>query len=137
MQTPMQNRTIALFGEAEKGEFRTPYFCKSLPQLVDNLGHPPASTLGLFFAIQALMYQHPLIFFRVKEEGFSLSDYLSGVQILQNRELANELIAVCTPGLGNGEVMQALLNLCKYYHSILIMTESDLYDYLTESTSTL
>jgi len=45
----MRNAAIALFGEAEKGEFRTPYVCRSLPELAECFGQPPAHSQGLFF----------------------------------------------------------------------------------------
>ncbi len=37
----MSKFTIALFGEAEKGEFHAPYFCQTLEQLDDCFGNPP------------------------------------------------------------------------------------------------
>ena len=55
---------IALFGESEKGRFHYPYFCKSLYQLADIFGNPPKDSLGLAFAIQALMYERFVIYFR-------------------------------------------------------------------------
>jgi hypothetical protein len=38
---------------------------KDLPQVVDFLGNPPAGTEGLFFAIQAILYERDVLFFRV------------------------------------------------------------------------
>lgn len=126
----MNATTLALFGEAEKGEFQVPYFCKSLEQLVEYLGNPPPESRGLYYAVQALLYQRDLFFFRVKEEGFSQSDYLCGFQFLKKRELMKEITALCLPGVGDGEIIHATDSLCEPYHTILIMTESDLYDYL-------
>jgi hypothetical protein len=123
---------IVLFGEAEKGNFRTPYLCRTLPQLVDFLGQPPPNTLGLYYAIQALMFKHSLIFFRVKEEGFSLQDYFEGLRLLYNQDLSRDLAAVCVPGVGTGEVLDAIAKICFTYNSIIISTQADLYDYLTE-----
>lgn len=128
----MEMQKIVLFGEAEKGEYRTPYFCRELDQLVEFLGHPPPDSLGLYYAIQALMYKYPLIFFRVKEEGFSLPDYYFGLRLLEHEELARDLVAICVPGIGTGEIMESLTALCQTYHSVLITNEKDLYDYLTE-----
>ena len=54
--------TVFLFGEAEKGDFCKPYLCRSLPQLAETFGHPPMDTLGLFFAIQTLLFQKEIIF---------------------------------------------------------------------------
>lgn len=131
----MDDFTIALFGEAERGEFRTAYHCQSLPQLVDYLGNPPPESRGLYYAVQALLYHHPLIFFRVKEEGFALQDYLLGLRLLETDNLINKISAICVPGVGNSEIIQILTPLCQVNHRILITTESDLYDYLTEQAA--
>lgn len=122
--------TIALFGEAEKGEYHTPYLLKTLPQLEEHLGNPPANSKGLFFAIQSLLYQRELLFFRVKEEGFSLQDYLKGLHLLENRDAIRQISAICLPGVGDQEIIHATIPICLIYHSILITTEADLYDYL-------
>lgn len=123
--------TIALFGEAEKGEFRTAYYCQSLEQLDDYFGNPPAASKGLYYAVQALLFNRDLIFFRVPEEGFSTQDYLFGVRLLEQQELIPQLDAICIPGVGDPEVMNALQPILQHYHSILISNESDFYDYLT------
>lgn len=131
----MQIYTIALFGEAEKGEFRTPYACQSVEQLLDRFGHPPADSRGLYYAIQALLYQRDLIFFRVREEGFSYEDYLMGLRLLLQNRLVTKLAAICLPGVGDVEIIEAISPICDAYHSILITDESDFYDYLTEITA--
>lgn len=123
--------TVALFGEAEKGELRTAYFCQTLADLEAQLGNPPAESLGLFFAVQTLLYQHNLIFFRVREEGLSVADYLGGLDLLHNGQLPFSLSAIGIPGVGSKEILQAATPLCLIHHSILITSESDLYDYLT------
>ncbi len=130
----METFTIALFGEAEKGEYIIPYFCQSLPQLVDYLGNPPPDSRGLFFAVQALLYHRNLLFLRVREEGFSMQDYLKGVHLLEKMENVPHIDAFGLPGVGDGEIIDAVVPLCMNYHSILITTESDLFDYLTLNT---
>ena len=75
----MGPQTVALFGEAERGDFRTAYFCQSLHQLAEYFGNPPEDSLGLHYAVQALMHGRDLIFFRVEEEGYSRDDYLLGL----------------------------------------------------------
>lgn len=124
--------TVALFGEAEKGEFRTPCFCSSIVQLLESFGQPPPHTQGIFYAVQALLFHHPLIFFRVREEGYSYADYMQGVETLRRKELSSGLSAICLPGVGDAEIIEALHPLCMRYHSLLITNEADLYDYLTE-----
>lgn len=125
--------TMALFGEAEKGDYQTAYYMRSLAQLVDYLGNPPPNSQGLFYAVQALLYERQLIFFRVKEEGFSHQDYFSGLQLLQNQSILSEISAICLPGVGDTNILEAITPICATYHSILITNEADLYDYLTEN----
>ena len=127
----MEIYTMALFGEAERGDYRTAYFCHSLPQLVEYLGNPPPESRGLYYAVQALLYKRNLIFFRVREEGFSYQDYLSGLNVLKDQEMA-AIAAICLPGVGNAQIIDAMAPVCKQHHSILITNEADLYDYLTE-----
>lgn len=123
---------IFLFGEAEKGEFCTPLRCKSLPQLADTLGNPPEDSLGILYAVQALLYDRELIYFRVKEEGFSIQDYMRGLKLLQSTELLiTDLTAICMPGVGDTEIIQATGPICQLRRTPLIITEHDLYDYLT------
>lgn len=123
---------VALFGEAEKGEFRFPYIFDSVPQLLENLGHPPSDSRGIFYAIQALLFNRELVFFRVREEGFSYQDYISGIHLLMKKELSSHLTAICMPGVGDAEIIEAVSPICASYRSLLITTEEDLYDYLTE-----
>lgn len=129
----MKIYTVALFGEAEKGEYQIPYFCQTLPQLVDCLGNPPPDTWGLFFAIQALLYHRNILFFRVREEGFSLQDYLQGVHLLENLKNEPHIAAIAIPGVGDVQIINAIIPICVVYHSILMTTESDLFDYLTQN----
>lgn len=125
---PKSRHTIALFGEAEKGQFRKPLVIKTLPQLVDTFGHPPCESRGLVFAIQALLYQREIIFFRVEEEGFSANDYLHG---LHHLESVKKLHALCLPGVGTPGILEACEEVCRKQKSFLITSEQDLYDYLT------
>lgn len=131
MQKADETYTIAIFGEAERGEYRTAYFCQNLVQLDEYFGNPPPESSGLYYAVQALLFKRNLIFFRVPEEGFSTQDYLSGLTLLEHQQLIPQVHAICTPGVGDQEVIEALLPVCALYHSILITNESDFYDYLT------
>lgn len=128
----MITHTIALFGETEKGEFHTPYFCRSLDELVENFGNPPQNTQGLHCAIQALLYKRNLLFFRVQEEGFSDEDYLDGLNILYNQTFIKEISAVCLPGVGSSKILSATIDFCLLHKSIVIVDHFDLYDYLTD-----
>jgi hypothetical protein len=126
-----QQHTIALFGEAEKGDYHTAYFCRTLSDLVDHLGNPPSESQGIHCAVQALMYERDLIFIRVKEEGFSAHDYMVGLRLLERQTLIPAISAVCLPGVGDEEIIDAGTMICHKYDSVLITAEADLYDYLT------
>lgn len=124
--------TMALFGEAEKGDFERGYFCETLSQLVDFLGNPPENSLGLYFAVQALLFKRQILFFRVEEEGYSLNDYLKGVHRLQESPHIRHLEAIGIPGVGNAEIIMALKPVCHRFHSILFITEMDFFDYMMQ-----
>lgn len=126
-------QVIALFGESEKGAFKTPHILNALPQLVDLLGNPPSESEGLFFAVQAILYNRDLLFFRVAEEGFSRIDYMSGLKILGNPEKVKKVNALCLPGVGDPEILAASENICHLHKSFLITNQKDLYDFLTSS----
>ena len=130
----MLPHTVVLFGESEKGEYHTAYFCHTLSQLMQNLGNPPDGSRGLYFAVQALMFKRSLLYFRVKEEGFSTDEYFQGLKLLKNQELIPNLIALCLPGVGDSEIINEGSSICESYNSVLVTTEADLYDYLTESS---
>jgi hypothetical protein len=125
--------TVALFGEAERGDYRTAYFFHELSQLEENLGNPPEGSQGIHFAIQTLLYNQQLIYFRVEEEGFSLEDYTSGLRFLRNKNLIPNLDALFLPGVGNRKIIEAAESVRADHNSLLIITEADLYDYLTDS----
>ena len=127
------SHTVALFGEAELGSFKTAYFCDSLSQLSDIFGEAPSDSLGLEFAVQALLYNRGLVFFRVHEEGFSVQDYLLGLNFLENKNYIQHLSAICLPGVGCKEIIKATEPVCELHKSLLILTERDLYDHLTAS----
>ena len=127
----MQTHAIALFGEAEKGSFEKGLLCHEVGELMDCLGHPPPDSRGLYYAIQALLYQYELIFFRVEQEGFSKKDYFKGIKILSESPFIKSVDAICTPGVGDQGIINALLPLCYEHHQILITNESDFFDYLT------
>ena len=126
-------QVIALFGEAEKGAFKIPHTLRKLPQLVDLLGNPPEESEGLFFAVQAILYNRELIYFRVAEEGFSRVDYFSGLKYLENREKIKKVNAICLPGVGDPEILAASESVCQLHKSFLITNQKDLYDFLTSN----
>lgn len=127
----MERRVVALFGEAQKGDFHTAYHCRNLEQLVDYLGHPPPYSRGIHLAIQSLLYHRDLVFIRVREEGYSFQDYYKGLRLLANGSVVRNLAALAIPGVGDAGLLEATTAICAIYSSILITNEEDLYDYLT------
>ncbi len=123
--------TVVLFGEAEKGQFQRPYPVKDLSQLIDSFGHPPPESEGLFFAIQALLFERDLLYFRVTEEGFSANDYLKGFHILQNSKEIAKIDAICLPGVGDNKILKASEKISHKHKSFLIVDQKALFDYLT------
>ena len=124
--------TVVLFGEAEKGKFQKPYKVNNLGQLVDALGNPPPESEGLFFAVQSLLYEREILYFRVAEEGFSDSDYFQGFQLLlREKELVQKIHALCLPRVGDARILDAASSIQEAHKSFLIINEKDLYDYLT------
>lgn len=130
MQSKMM---IALFGEAEKGAFARGYLCQTLEELKYFLGEPPPDSQGLHFAVQSLMYGSQLLFFRVLEEGYSVDDYQKGLQILEEKLTSFNLNALAVPGVGDELIINESSEICEANQSILIVSESDLYDFLTFS----
>ncbi len=128
----MSGKCVALFGEAEKGSYHEVYFCKTLPELAHKLGNPPEDSQGLQFAVQSLLYGHELLFFRVKEEGFSVDDYIRGIRFLESMEKNRQLMALCLPGVGDEEIFKACTSACRKHQTLLVTSESDFYDYMTE-----
>ncbi len=127
--------TVFLFGEAEKGEFGIPLICQSLPELCDALGNPPEESLGIFYAIQTLLYSKQLLFCRVEEEGFSVRDYIKGLNLMRSEKFGSKLQAVLIPGVGDEEIVDAAMGLCHIHKSLLVLTEKDLWDYLMNPNS--
>lgn len=124
-------QVVVLFGEAEKGAFKTPHVLHQLPQLVDLLGNPPEESQGLFFAIQSILYHREIVYFRVSDEGFSRNDYFLGLKWLENREKIQRVHALCLPGVGDPEILSLSDSVCQLHKSFLITNQKDLYDYLT------
>ena len=123
-------KVIAFLGESEMGRFHYPYFCYSLTQLATILGNPPEDSRGLDFAVQAIMYERNVIYFRVEEEGYSTKDYMQSIDIIKDKNKVKRLDAICIPGVGDKEIIFQLGPICKSHNSIIITSEKDLFDYL-------
>lgn len=127
----MNKNPIFLFGAAEKGPFGKPLRCSSLSELFDLCGTPPEGSEGITYATQALLYNRELLFFRVEEEGYSEENYKQGLKLLCKTRLEFNLSAICMPGLGDKELIDAASQICTLHRSFLILGQKDFYDYLT------
>jgi hypothetical protein len=123
---------MILFGAAEKGKLCSPVPITSLESLLETLGHPPKHSEGLLFAIQSLLHQIDLIYIRVEEEGFSTEDYVRGLKLLKQKPLHVSVVAISMPGVGQKELLHLATPICHFYRTVLLISEKDLYDYLTE-----
>lgn len=123
--------TVAVFGEAEKGSFESAYLCSSLTDLYNNFGHGRDSPSGISLAVQAIMQGYDILFFRVKEEGFFIDSYFFGLHFLNTQTSLTNIIALALPGVGDFNIIEASLALCRKLKSLLLFSDQDLYDFLT------
>ncbi|MCY3974539.1 MAG: hypothetical protein OXF02_03220 [Simkaniaceae bacterium] len=124
-------RSVALFGEAERGGFAIPTPVKTLPELRERLGDPPKDSVGLFLAVQFLLFRYDLTYIRVEEEGFSRGDYLRGMEELMKEERTEPVKSICLPGVGDPRIIDSTAKVCGRRRCLIVTTERDLYDYLT------
>ena len=128
----MISSVLALFGASSRGQVEKAYYCTELTHLFEQLGEPPQDSQGLFFAIQSLLYGQPVIYFRVLEEGVSVDDYLFGLTMLRDPNWPlRDIRALFLPGVGSKEILEEGVKLCSDRHSLLLMSETDFYDFLT------
>ena len=122
---------LFIFGQSEKGSFCRPTLCRHVIDLVQQFGHPPAMTYGLFYATQTPLFERPCIFFRVEEEGFSTKDYLKGLDILKSDWEGINIEAIGMPGVGNLELIEKTERIFTKKRSLILINEKDLFDFLT------
>ena len=128
----MKSSLMALFGEAERGELKQFHYCESIASLFDRFGEPNREAEGLFFAIQALTYGYPILYYRVQEEGVNEKEYLFGLQLLQEySSFCNHIGALFLPKVGSQSIINEALQLCQKHHGLLIIRSGDFYDYMT------
>lgn len=123
---------ISIFGVAQQGDFYRHIPLKSLDELLLTLGHSTEGSIAIELAIQALMHKRPILFYRIKEEGFENDAYFKGIEELKKRDVKAPLSALALPGVGSQEVIHEATLFCKKGSSILIMNTQDFYDYITQ-----
>lgn len=115
---------LVVFGEAERGEWHTPLHITNRADLFSRFGHPPPETRGIQSAIEAILYGHTVIYLRVREEGFSTSDYMQGCDYLAS---APSIKAACLPGVGSPDILARVRSVAR----IILTSQRDLFDYFT------
>lgn len=123
--------TIVLFGESEKGQYQAGYLCHSLIDLCSSLGNCTNQGNGIPLAIQLIMLNYSVLFFRVEEEGFNAEHYFFGANFLNKQKLIKNFTAIAIPGVGDNHIIEAFIPICHKYQSFLVLNEQDLYDLLT------
>lgn len=121
---------LFIFGESEKGVLCRPTLCNTIVDLFQNFGHPPEGANGLFCATQTVLMKKPCVFFRVKEEGYSLDDYLKGLDILKNDWKGVTLQGIGIFGCSDKDVIEKTERLCLQRRSLILINQSDLFDIL-------
>ena len=131
----MTKRTILIFGESKEGEFHKFLFLKTLPDLAEALGEPTETGLGVHIAIQSILSNRDVLFYKVKEEGFHADHYLLGFKQLENEFHSTPLAAIALPGVSSANILELASSLCNQHRSIILFNEKDLYDLMTQSKS--
>lgn len=121
---------VTIFGESEKGPLGTLLSIDSLPKLAEALGVPTENSVGVHLAVQTLMSNKIVLFYRVTEEGSNIAEYTRGLKLLQELDMPS-LVALALPGIGDPEIQHLAKTLCKAKHSILIVNQRDFYDIMT------
>lgn len=123
---------VTIFGESEKGPLGVLLSVDSLPFLAESFGSPTENSVGIHLAIQTLMSDKIVLFYRVTEEGVDKNEYARGLKLLEGLDLP-ALAALALPGIGDLEIQHLAKNVCKLKHSILIVNERDFYDLMTNT----
>ncbi|MBM3200844.1 MAG: hypothetical protein FJZ56_00360 [Chlamydiae bacterium] len=122
---------ISIFGVAEHGSLYEHISVKCLNDLLLTLGQPQDGSLAIEIAIQSLLYEREVLFYRVQEEGYESDAYLKGLYSLKNKSGSLLPSAIALPGVSSQEIIDEAVMICKKQSSFLIMNQKDLYDFLT------
>lgn len=124
----MKKKQIAIFGQSEKALPWSLSEIRSLPELIDKVGHPPADSCGLIIAIQSLMYEKEVLYYCVAEEGLDPEDYQRGLTDLLSRPKHYNLEAIALPGVSDPLILEEAKKVAKVHPCSLIIGEKDLFD---------
>lgn len=116
--------SVAVFGQASKGETSNVYTINSHQELFCKIGDAPEGSKGIQYALEALDYGRRVYFIPVREEGCNSAEYYVALPRLFNLGID----AVYIPGGGSFRLIEDLLQKLK---AVILISESDAYDYLT------
>jgi hypothetical protein len=125
-------KTIAIFGESKEGPLHTFIHLRSLPHIVESFGNPTETGLGIHLAIQALLFQREVLFYRLEEEGFQKDTYELGCHLLEKHPKKEELTAIALPGVGDTLILSFAQKVAAPIGALLLITAKDLYDFTTQ-----
>ncbi len=130
----MREESVLIFGEAKRGEFLKLFYINTLPELSTFLGEPTDEGIGIHMAIQSLLFHKKVLFIKVAEEGYSFDHYSLGFKEIEKKQ---ELLisAIALPGVGSSKIVKEATLLAKKKKAIILLTEKDLYDLMTQSKS--
>lgn len=128
----MKQSKVAIFGECTEGRQDEWILLKNLPEVADILGNPTESGLGVHMTIQTILFDHFAFFYKISEEGFSKTEYAKGLKFLEHIPCDYTLSAIALPGVGDNQILAEAKHLCDLHKCLLILTEKDLYDAITD-----
>lgn len=123
---------VVIFGKTGKAKPGKFYSMTDLEELIEKIGIPLDNTVGTHLAVQTLLYNYPVLYYPVIEEGSSKKCYNSGMKALFKSKQADEVIAIVMPGFGSKPVLDLALDFCSEKKCVLILNEADYYDFLSE-----
>lgn len=127
---------IAIFGEAEIGSFKSLITLNSIPELTDKLGRPTKKGIGIHMAIQAILYDREILYYRIpNEEEPSCKEYLHGLNLLGRSTFINPLVAIALPAVNHRDILYRAKHLCHHCKILFLPNERDLYNFISYENS--
>lgn len=126
---------VIVFGEASHGKWGQIYHCSNLDDLYSTCGEPTEGSLGLYWAIQALLKGKECLFWRVHEEALAFEDYHLGLSRLENLDQSSSLNmhqwqGLFLPNMSEPGVIDHALMYCHQSQKLLLMDPLDFQDWL-------
>jgi hypothetical protein len=120
---------VVVFGEASRGLWGELCSCHQLIELYQAYGEPTQGSLGLYWAIQALLKGKSCLFWRVRQESLALEDYHLGLCKLHGLDL-DTWEGLFLPNMSEPAVLEQASFYCKQKQKVLLMDPLDLQDWL-------